>query len=81
VLVSGQDEMWNHRVVRRNGCDGTYYSIHEVYYDSQGNPSSCTENPVEPFGETFEELVQDLQRFTQALEKPILDYDSFVARE
>lgn len=68
--------MWNHRVVVKKVGGENHYGIHEVYYDSNGNPTACTEDPVHPFGETFEELAAEIQYFSQALEKPLLDYDS-----
>ena len=71
---------WNHRVVRRtyhhaDGTTSTSFMVHEVYYDEDDLPSSCTEDGVEPYGETLEELVVDLVRFRNAAELPVLDYD------
>jgi len=77
VHLSGQVDMWNHRVVARKVGEETYYGIHEVYYDSNGKPTVCTKDPVQPFGETLEELAIEIRYFAQALEKPVLDYDLF----
>jgi hypothetical protein len=64
--------------MRRKEGDSSTYGIYEVYYNDLGQPTACSENPVEPFGETFEELCNDLRYFTAAMEKPVLDYDNFI---
>ena len=60
---------WNYRVFRE--ADGAYV-IREVHYNADGSIVACTENAVEPFGETLEELAQDLEYFNEALELPVL---------
>jgi hypothetical protein len=67
---------WNYRVLRR----GDSYGIHEVYYDDNGVPTSCTDDPVGPHGDTPDELAKDLDLMSKALAKPILDHDFFVAK-
>ena len=81
------DEMmtWNHRIIRRvhHHSDGTTsesFMVHEVYYDDAGRPVSCTEEGVEPYGETLEELVEELKMFSQAAGMPILEYDQFIGQ-
>jgi hypothetical protein len=59
-----------------SGQETISYGIHEVYYNSAGVPTTCSINPMSPYGETFEELVSDLRYFSEALEKPVLDFDS-----
>jgi len=71
---------WNYRVVKRTVGEATGYGIHEVYYSDDGSPEMCSEHPSLPYGETPDELAQDLLHFAQALEKPVLDYDSFGAK-
>ena len=46
--------MWNYRVIRHvdTKSDEVYYQIHEVYYDTNQNPESMTENGISPFGAT-----------------------------
>lgn len=61
---------WDYRVIVK---DGSYY-IYEVYYDDDGNPGAFTEDPVSPFGESLEELKEDLKHFSDALSLPVLDY-------
>ena len=70
---------WNYRVVHRlhkhPKGDEHVYAIHEAYYNSAGLVEAVTQNPVEPWGETLEELKTSLQRMNEALAKPILDWD------
>jgi hypothetical protein len=59
---------WDDRVVRT--ADG--YTIYEVY-DDGGGPEACTEDPASPFGETLEELADDVRYYLAALQQPVLD--------
>jgi hypothetical protein len=63
---------WNYRLMRRNG----FLSIHEVYYKDDGKVRTWTEDPMEPGGDTVEEVQQDLKWMARALTKPILDYET-----
>jgi hypothetical protein len=78
---------WNHRVVRRVHNPGTdqeetEYSIHEVFYDENNVPFGLTreaetvtafesweKNPIESLRWT-------LNRMLEALDNPVLDYDT-----
>lgn len=64
---------WNYRMVDFGG----YLTIHEVYYDPNGVPRACTERPSFPSGETLAELQEDIQRYTNALELPVLPSEIF----
>ncbi len=64
---------WNYRVVERNG----FFNIHEVYYDENGVPWSCTAEPSFPQGETLEELQEDTAWYQNALTKPVLYWCDF----
>ncbi len=70
---------WNYRVVKKTNVssDGNYvgFGIHEVYYDDDDVPTSCTEETVEPWGETFEELERDMKRYSESLQKPVLLFE------
>ena len=71
---------WDYRVVKRTNAstDGDSYTgfgIHEVYYDAEGVPTMCTEDTVEPWGETLEELESDMKRYFEALQKPVLIFE------
>jgi hypothetical protein len=67
---------WNHRVLRRKEGEGYTYAIHEVYYDPDGNVAACTENPVAPYGESLDELIEDVESYRRALNLPVIDYDT-----
>lgn len=60
---------WNYRVFRE--AEGGYV-IREVYYEDDGSIFACTQDAVNPFGETLEELAQDLKYLKQALKLPVL---------
>jgi len=71
---------WNHRVIKRsfpraNGNVDVMYGIHEVYYDADGKPVTCTKEAVEVVGENEEALQQTLEWMKLALTKPVLDFD------
>ena len=65
---------WNYRVIKHAEQQ---FSIHEVYYDEEGKPHSMTVDPVSAFGETLEELKDDLLLISVALTKPVLDAKMF----
>lgn len=72
---------WNHRVVHHvNNMGFHFYSIHEVYYTGD-IPTSCTADGVAPYGESPEELAEELKRMLVACSKPILDYSIFEEKE
>lgn len=64
---------WNYRIIEKyhKDTDSTTYHIHEVFYDSKGNIEAWTE-PIEPMGETLEELRSDMNLMLLAFEKPVL---------
>jgi hypothetical protein len=66
---------WNYRVIRKHypDSDEVSYQIHEVYYADKGSIEHWTEDPVQPFGETPEELREDIRFFLQAFRRPILE--------
>ena len=69
--------MWNYRVVRteRQTKKEQYdiYQLYEVYYDDDGKIEGMTENAMQPYGESIEELQKDLQWMMEALREPVLD--------
>ena len=77
---------WNYRVVRKNVYMGktmapeVKFAIHETYYDSD-KPTAITTDSMEPYGETLEELKNDLSYMVAALEKPVLDWEDFKNKE
>jgi len=62
---------WNYRVFQELAGD---FVIREVFYEKD-QIIACTQNPVEPFGNTLEELRLCLQDFQQALNLPVLHLD------
>jgi hypothetical protein len=64
---------WNYRVVKDNfKADGPYYSIREVYYDSNNDITLWSVDDMAPHGETAEALWVDIQRMSMALDKATL---------
>ena len=66
---------WNYRIVHKVYKDEDEYAIHEVYYDDDGAPKLVTTNPVSPWGNTYEEFIEDTAHYISALSKPIVEYD------
>lgn len=64
---------WNYRVVQRVDV----FAIHEVYYDAAGQPEAVTVDAMTPDGTTLEELRATLERFQEALNEPVLQYEDF----
>ncbi|MEQ9360053.1 hypothetical protein [Coleofasciculus chthonoplastes] len=60
---------WNYRVFQE--ADGDYI-IREVFYTEDGSITACSAKAVEPSGRTFQELVEDIQSFQEALKLPAL---------
>jgi hypothetical protein len=60
---------WNYRVFREENGD---YIIREVFYEEDGTILGCTENAVEPFGRSLEELAKNIEWFKEALKLPVL---------
>jgi hypothetical protein len=71
---------WNYRVVRKsyNTNDGEthqMFGIHEVYYDDFGEVKYITTKPLDAYGDTPEELQEDLKEMLKAFDKPILEFN------
>jgi len=77
---------WNYRVVRKNVYMGktvspeVQFGIHETYYDGD-KPTAITTDQMRPYGETLEELKNDLSKMMIALEKPVLNWEDFKDKE
>ena len=74
---------WNYRVVEKNitnkiDCsdmeyDNTCYSIHEIYYDEDGNITMWSAEPISPYGQgCIKDLEVDIKYMLEACSKPIL---------
>ena len=67
---------WNYRVLKHVTKGGSWYQIHEVYYNKDdGSISSCSEDAPAPFGETVEELQEVVELMKAAFNKPIIPYE------
>ena len=87
---------WNYRVCRKklvsDVCDldtgkvlETYtedqFGICEVYYNDKGDITFTSENFIEPYGETLEDLKANFDNMKKAFELPVLDLDNIVYAE
>jgi len=71
--------MWNYRVVRRKFSDDyseySEFNIYEVYYDENGKVNAWVARPMEPYGNSINDLKEDLGMFMKALELPVLAWE------
>lgn len=74
---------WNYRVVEKDvtykiDCsemeyENVSYSIHEVYYDEDGNITMWSAESISPYGEVcVKDLEHDLKFMLEACSKPVL---------
>lgn len=66
---------WGYRVVK-HGDEGVLF-IHEAYYDYREGLLGIAKRPASPCGDTREELEENLELITQALNEPFLDFADF----
>ena len=56
---------WNNRIIKMTDKNGTFYGLHEVYYDAindDGEPTVMwTEKPAFGYFNNVEELIGDLE--------------------
>ena len=69
---------WNYRVFRENEHE---YVIREVFYADDGTILACTAEPVEPFGQSIEELARSIEDLKAALQLPVLTFDDIPPSE
>lgn len=62
---------WNYRVFKEPE-DGSL-TIHEVYYNDDGSMNGWTATPVNPVGDTPDELMSTLVLMREALARPVLE--------
>jgi hypothetical protein len=71
---------WNYRVLRHHKDDETWYSLHEVYYRSDGLPRAYTADPVGfvSDGDAGPEGIAKALRLAlnDAEKRPVLDADT-----
>ncbi|MDF3029000.1 MAG: hypothetical protein K0S23_3307 [Fluviicola sp.] len=65
---------WNYRIMKREIYSGEFeYSIHEVYYNDEGNVIS-TSSPLIPSCPSPEAILEEFEIMKIAFEKEILIY-------
>jgi len=62
---------WNHRIIANEVGGETSYNIHEVYYDGN-QPTSWTEKPISPYGDSLQEIRGDYDLMRRAFFRPVL---------
>lgn len=67
---------WNHRVMRGVAYGETFFSIREVFYDDDGTVQNWTADPIDPYGETLDELKTCLEQMLAACDQPVLDAET-----
>jgi hypothetical protein len=75
---------WNYRVIHRkvsavNGYDEDTYSIHEVYYNDNGDIYAFSQEPVQAWSDTVVGLKWVLEKFQEAYNKPVLNYENLLS--
>ena len=63
---------WNYRVLAREYNGEPYYSIHEVYYDEDGNPNGYVDQVASVNGEDISSIRWSLNKMKEALNKTVL---------
>ena len=63
---------WNHRILAHKEKGEIFFQIHEVYYDTNGNPDGYTTNPVLIGSETVKGITWVLHKMLECRKKPIL---------
>ena len=85
---------WNYRVAKKrltvdilkdevtgevvDSYSENQFGICEVYYNDKGDITFTSENFIEPYGETLEELKVNFEDMQKAFELPVLDLDNIV---
>lgn len=77
---------WNNRVVRQVFYEGTEdeevsFSIHEAYYDDDGNVTAITVNPVAPIYYETDDYIKSLREAFEiqmkAFDLPVLKFEDY----
>lgn len=65
---------WNYRIVQKTHNESTYFGIYEVYYDDDTIVSYSLE-PIDPYGDTIEDLRGDIDLMLKAFNTPVLIWE------
>lgn len=70
---------WNLRILKHNGENEntSYFSIHEVFYNRKGIPSSYTADAVRVMGENIDFMKDYVEKMKEAFNKPVLSPKDF----
>jgi hypothetical protein len=68
----------NYRIVKTVNPETqeSWYAIHTVYYNEDGIMDLVGTVGASTYGETKEELLEDVELYMQALKKPIVEYNT-----
>ena len=66
---------WDYRLVNKEVAEEETVGIHEVYYNKDGYPVACTENPVRVVGGNIAEALREVNLMLRACDKPIMYYN------
>ena len=72
---------WNYRICKEVICPGTNYeetefSLREVYYDTGGNITGYTSNPVGLVSESLDGFKDIMTKIQSAINKEVIDLNS-----
>ena len=59
----------DYRLCCRPSVPGWGLQIHEVYYNQDGKLEAYSNYPVSPFGDTIDELYQDMYQIWKAIDR------------
>jgi len=69
---------WNIRIIKQtHPCGTATYGLHEVHYDDDMQPVSCTENTIAMSAESWDDLYDYCVMVLRAFIKPALDMSIF----
>jgi len=77
VLLYNINMNWDYRVIQHTDR----YSVHQVYYDEQGEAVGFVPEPAQPVGETVEQLSHNLIHLMGALTKPVIASDQLLKQQ
>lgn len=64
---------WNYRIVEQteeNG--GSFFGIHETYYDDDKNIVGVSQSSISMWGESIDDLAQQIDMMSTAFDKPLI---------
>lgn len=65
---------WNYRIMAHEYKNEIFFQIHEVYYDENEIPNSCTKEPISVGGDDLNGINWQLKQMKSSIKKPILWY-------